>query len=94
MSLAEWERETIGARTKDALAAVKARGTKLGRPTTVDPITVRTIRMLRDANLWYAGIAASLNGQSVPTSQGGAKWYGSTVKAVLDRAGDGVAATN
>jgi DNA invertase Pin-like site-specific DNA recombinase len=93
MSLAEWERETIGARTKDALAAVKARGTKLGRPTTVDPVTVRTIRMLRDANLSYASIAASLNGQSVPTAQGGAKWYGSTVKAVLDRAGDGVAAT-
>lgn len=86
MSLAEWERETIGARTRDALGAVRERGTKLGRPTTVEPHTVQTIQMLRAAKLSYAGIAESLNARQVPTAQGGAKWYGSTVKAVLDRA--------
>lgn len=86
MSLAEWERETIGARTRDALQAVRARGTKLGRPTTVDPHTVKTIQMLRSAGLSYAAVANSLNSREVPTAQGGARWYGSTVKAVLDRA--------
>lgn len=86
MSLAEWERETIGARTRDALAAVRARGTRLGRPTTVEPHTVKTIQMLRSAGLSYAAVAGSLNSRAVPTAQGGAKWYASTVKAVLDRA--------
>lgn len=86
MSLAEWERETIGARTRDALVAVRARGTRLGRPTTVDPSTVQTIQLLRGAGLSYAKVAASLNSRSVPTSQGGARWYPSTVKAVVDRA--------
>ena len=89
MSLAEWERETIGARTRDALTAVRARGAKLGRPTNVDPNTVQTIQMLRAADLSFAAIAAALNGRDVPTAQGGAKWYGSTVKAVLDRASSG-----
>lgn len=86
MSLAEWERETIGARTRDALAAVRARGTKLGRPANVEPHTVQTIQMLRSAGLSYAAVAAALNGREIPTSQGGAKWYASTVKGVLDRA--------
>jgi len=39
MSLAQWERRIISERTTDALASVKARGTKLGRPKTIDPAT-------------------------------------------------------
>lgn len=31
-SAAQWERKLIGQRTKDALAAMRAQGVKLGRP--------------------------------------------------------------
>lgn len=85
MSLAEWERETIGARTRDALAAVKARGTRLGRPPNIDATTVQMIEVLRTAGLSLKKIAGTLNDRGIPTSQGGVQWYPSTIKAVLDR---------
>lgn len=82
MALAQWERRIIGQRTKDALGAVKERGTKLGRPTTVDRQTVGMIAMLRADGRSYRSIADMLNRQGVPTAQGGAQWYASTVRAV------------
>jgi hypothetical protein len=40
----------------------------------------------RAEGLSMAKIADQLNAQDVPTANGGAKWYASTVKVVLDRA--------
>lgn len=71
MAMAEWERELIGQRTKDALVAVKARGTQLGRPRTVDAGTVALIATLRTAGRGYHAIAKVLNESGVPTAQGG-----------------------
>ena len=67
---------------------MKLRGIKLGRPTTISPHTVKTIQMLRAAGLPFAGIANSLNARTIPTAQGGRRWYASTVKAILDRNSD------
>jgi DNA invertase Pin-like site-specific DNA recombinase len=83
MVLAEWEREMIGDRTKAALNAARARGTKLGRPITVTPETVRMIRLLRADGRSYRKIATLLNEQDIPTAQGGRQWYASTVKAMV-----------
>lgn len=79
MALAQWERRIIGQRTSQALAQVKARGTKLGRPSGVSDETVRLIRILRTSGKSYAGIADALTAEGVPTAQGG-QWRASTVR--------------
>lgn len=79
ISLAEWEREIIGARTKDALRAVKARGTHVGRKSGVDAETLRLIRILRDSGKSWAKIAGDLDREAIATGQGG-KWHAATVR--------------
>lgn len=85
MSLAQWERRIIGQRTKDALSAVKGRGTKLGRPTVVAREAVAIIRAMRGSGSSYRRIAAALNDAGIPTAQGGREWYASTVRAIEQR---------
>lgn len=85
MSMAEWERELIGQRTKDALQVVKARGVKLGRPSGLDAGTVALIGLLRRQGHSYHAIAKMLNADNVPTGQGGARWYPSSVRSVAER---------
>ena len=83
MSVAQWERKIIGQRTKEALAIRKAQGATLGRPRQLpDPIRKRIARM-RKRGLTLRAIADALNDEGVPTAQGGAKWYASTVRKVL-----------
>jgi len=85
MALAEWERELIGDRTRDALKAVRARGTRLGRPPTVSSETTGMILALRGTGKGFGAIARTLNEQSIPTGQGGAKWHASTVRGIVQR---------
>lgn len=79
ISMAQWERRIIGDRTRVALAAVKARGTRLGRKANVSDETIRTIRTLRTAGLSWQKIADALESSGVPTSQGG-QWHAATVR--------------
>lgn len=85
ISLAQWERRVIGERTKAALVAVKARGTRLGRKENVDAETVRLIRILRESGKSWQGIADALAAESIPTAQGG-QWHGATVRKIHERA--------
>ena len=85
ISLAQWERRVIGERTKAALVAVKARGTPLGRRSTLKPETFRLIRVLRESGKSYQGIADALTREGVDTSQGG-RWHPATVRKLLLRA--------
>jgi DNA invertase Pin-like site-specific DNA recombinase len=79
---AHFERRLIGQRTKDALAVKKSEGVHLGRPRRL-PESVRVrIRDLRAQGRSFASIARELNGDGVPTAQGGRAWYPSTVRAV------------
>ena len=82
-SVAEWERETIGARTRDSLAARRAQGVVLGRPRTISLAAVTRARALRADGLSFAACAEQLTSEGVPTAQGGARWYPSTVRKVL-----------
>lgn len=82
MALAQWERRIIGQRTKDALGVVRARGTRLGRPTTVTDAALAVITERRSAGASLRETARALNRASVPTAQGGREWHASTVKAV------------
>lgn len=85
MVLAEWEREMIGDRTKRALQAARANGTRLGRPSGVSEDTLRLIRVLRDSGRSYARIAKALDDEGIATGQGG-QWHAATVRKLYDRA--------
>ena len=81
-SAAQWERRIIGQRTKDALAAKRAQGEKLGRPPTLPKDVVERIVAKRKAGEGQSAIARQLNAEKVPTAHGGAQWHASTVRAV------------
>jgi DNA invertase Pin-like site-specific DNA recombinase len=98
-AFAEHEREQISQRTKDALAAAKLRGIRLGR-NAADRLAPahRAAAMERArqlgpllAELKHAGMsarrmAAELTARGIPTPNGG-KWHGQTVRRMIVRAG-------
>jgi DNA invertase Pin-like site-specific DNA recombinase len=101
-ALAEKERRLISARTKAALQASKARGTRLGcygadhlapalRAQAAERAqalapVVAEIRAAGASSL--RAIAAELNARSIPTAQGKA-WSAMQVKRVLERVASG-----
>ena len=83
VSASQYERRLIGQRTKDALAARKAAGVRLGRPRLLSNEVVQRIVSAKAAGGSLAAIARDLTAEGVPTAQGGKRWYPSTVSAVL-----------
>lgn len=83
-AVAQWESETIGARTADAMAEAKARGATFGRVRMAEPATVARIHLLREDGHSFARIAAVLDHEGVSTPNGGARWYGSTVSRIYN----------
>ena len=81
----QFEHRLIGQRTKEALAAKKAAGIRLGRPPTVPATVVRRMQRQRARGETLRAIAESLNRDKVATAQGGRRWYAATVRQVLIR---------
>lgn len=80
---AQYERDLISQRTREALAHKKSQGAALGRPRNVDDAVVAHIQQQRAQKKSLRAIAEQLNAEGVPTAQGGSKWHASTVSAVL-----------
>lgn len=81
-TFAQMERRRISERTREALAVKRAQGVQLGRPRTLPESVRRQIVRARRRGDTYSRIAERLNERGVPTAQGGAQWYASTVRKV------------
>lgn len=86
VQFAQFERRMIGVRTREALAVKRAQGVTLGRPVLIEAETAERIGIMRAEGLSMGRIAETLNAEGVPTANGGAAWYASTVSRVLGRA--------
>lgn len=87
-SAAQYERELIGARTREGMAQRRAEGVKLGRPRTLALEVSDEIVELHELGRSYSAIARELNERSVPTAQGGVRWYAATIKRVIESRAD------
>lgn len=85
-TFSQFERRLIGQRTKEALAAKRRAGVRLGRPRRLAEETVARIVSERGSGATLAAIADGLTGDGVPTAQGGRRWYASTVRSVIKSA--------
>jgi site-specific DNA recombinase len=97
MSVAQWEREAIGERTKVAMAHKQAQGQHVGSPAfgfemvagKLEKVAnelevVALIQQLKSEGLKLQAIADELNSQGIPTKRG-CKWQPTQVRAVLMR---------
>jgi len=101
MSVAQWERETIGERTKDALQHKKSNGERVGqipygydlasdgRTLIENPEQQKVIvlmKSLRETGMSFSQIGRELEGRGIPTQKAGRKWTHKNVASILKRA--------
>jgi len=80
---AQYERSLASQRTREGLAARKAAGVRLGRPSSLSLHVVQRIVGERATGRGLRVIAEGLTQDGVPTARGGATWSTSTVQGVL-----------
>lgn len=96
MSVAQWERETIGERTSQALQHKKSQGEHIGGvgfgykvtgkklAKAKDHETVAAIVEMRGQGMTLTAIADKLNSEGIKTARGGL-WYAKTVANIINR---------
>jgi DNA invertase Pin-like site-specific DNA recombinase len=81
-AVAQWEREAIGERTRDALAVKRAQGVRLGRPPVIPQEVRDRVRAERAGGATLQQIVDGLNADGVPTASS-PRWSTSTVHKLL-----------
>jgi DNA invertase Pin-like site-specific DNA recombinase len=91
-SVAQWESEINGERVRDGMAEARAARKAAGEPVrfgfqrkTPDATVTRIIRA-RNRGDSFNTIAKRLDKQRIPTPNGGARWYPSTVARIYNAA--------
>jgi site-specific DNA recombinase len=99
LSVAQWEREAIGERTRDALQHKISKGERCGKvrfgfdlaydrkmltPNAQEQEAIRLMQELRNAGKSYAAIAAELNARGIQTKES-KLWLPMTVRNILKR---------
>lgn len=79
-TFAELERDMIATRTREGLAAARAKGKTLGRPSAIPTAVRRRIVLAREAGQSFAAIARDLSGEGIVTPTGRAMWSESVVR--------------
>jgi DNA invertase Pin-like site-specific DNA recombinase len=82
-SFAEFERDLIGKRTREALAVRRAQGVRLGRQRDLPDSLVDQMVAARDEGWTYQRIADQLNTEGIRTARGGSRWHPSTIRAAI-----------
>lgn len=82
-TFAQLERRLIGQRTRDALAALRQQGQRLGRPSSISSELRSRILADRAAGLTLRQIADRLTEEGIATPRGGTRWRPSSLEAVL-----------
>ncbi|HEX2414916.1 MAG TPA: recombinase family protein [Thermoleophilaceae bacterium] len=84
VSVSGWEGQRVGERTRRGLAAARAKGGSISRPSVEDiPRLKDYIAELRASGMTLQAIADTLNEEGVPTLRGGQKWRPSSVQAAV-----------
>lgn len=101
LSVAQWEREAIGERTRDALAHKIRRGERCGKvrfgfilagdgktliPDSAEQEALQLMQELRSASQSYRQIAAELARRGIRTKEGNSRWTHTAVARILGRA--------
>jgi hypothetical protein len=77
------ELERLLAERRQSPAQKRAPRRTPGRPAVLDPDLARHIRAERAAGKSLGQIARELNASGTPTAHGGAQWWRSTVRSIL-----------
>jgi DNA invertase Pin-like site-specific DNA recombinase len=83
ISGSQYERRLISQRTRDALAAKRARGERLGAAPALPLEVTRRIIRERGEGRTFQAIADELMAEGIPTARGKHCWYPATIKAVV-----------
>jgi DNA invertase Pin-like site-specific DNA recombinase len=83
ISGSQYERRLIRQRTRDALAAKRARGERLGAAPALQMGITRRIMSERANGLTFQAIADGLMAEGIPTVRRKTRWFPATIKAVL-----------
>jgi DNA invertase Pin-like site-specific DNA recombinase len=91
-AVAEWERDIIRERTREGLAAARAKGVPLGAPkgspgavSRLAPDVAQRIARERSEGRSFGAIARELNQDGVPCALKGKAWHAATVRNVVLR---------